>query len=333
MKEKAFISAIVYTSNNAGRASGFLLSLDEFMDSAFENYEIIVVNDASTDGILDRIAGMAEKLRRDLKVISLAWKHGPEAGILAGVDLAIGDFVVELEVDKFDCSMGILLELFTEANRGFDVVAAVRKTGHGIGDRILFKLFNDLSYLPFEIFNESVRIVSRRAINSLMAMHERVIHRGILYRYSGFPGTIVEYEPVRPLPENRGMVVGEKLRFVFDIIVSYSNIGMNVSVVFATFFMLVSTILGLYALSVFFIYRGAVQGWTTTMLFMSVCFSGIFLVMGLQGRYLSAIVFDIKKRPVYVVKSIDRVSIKGPRPTASSGNAPLAISSESKKRL
>ena len=99
MKEKAFLSAVVYCHNGGDAAAQFASRLDEYLDSQFDNYEIIVVNDASTDGTAAKLKKAAAGLRRELTVVNLAWRHGPQGGILAGVDLAIGDF----EIGRASC--------------------------------------------------------------------------------------------------------------------------------------------------------------------------------------------------------------------------------------
>jgi len=308
MKESAFVSAVVYAQNNEGVIQGVLHTLDRFLDDTFENFEIIVVNDASADRTADEIKSLSGSLTRDLKVIGLAWKHGPDNGILAGVDLAIGDFIIEAEAGEFDCGPGTLLKLFEEANKGLDIVSAVRRTGRRPVEEFFFRLFNSLSYLPFEVNGEAVRVVSRRAVNAVTGMNERMVYRGIQYRFSGFPGRTIEYVPASGRAVKGHKRLGEKIRLALDVAVSYSNIGMNISAIFSSLFMALSLALSIYALLAYFILRGVVPGWTTTVIFMSLCFSGVFFVLGLQGKYISSIVSDIKKRPAYVVRSMDKVA-------------------------
>ncbi len=81
---------IIYIKNNANEIPEVLPSLDNLMADHFENYEIIVVNDASRDESYHQIRKAAKDLKRDITLINLAWVHGPEKGIMAGVDHSRG---------------------------------------------------------------------------------------------------------------------------------------------------------------------------------------------------------------------------------------------------
>ncbi|HOI20122.1 MAG TPA: glycosyltransferase [Methanothrix soehngenii] len=306
MKENAFASMIIYIKNNANEIPEVLPSLDNLMADHFENYEIIVVNDASRDESYYQIRKAAKGLKRDITLINLAWVHGPEKGIMAGVDHSIGDYVFEIEMSKINYPLGTLYELFTEAGKGFDIVSATPANKQSIGDLLFFKLFNKISYLPFDVYKETARIVSRRAINSILGMNEQIVYRKILYKFSGFPSKVLEYEPVAALSKSRGLSLKEKMRLAMDIFVSFSNIGTDLSVALSSFFLAISLLLGIYALSVYITQKGVVPGWTTQMLFMSICFSGVFMVLGLQSKYISAILLEARRRPNYTVHSVER---------------------------
>jgi polyisoprenyl-phosphate glycosyltransferase len=305
VKNAAFISTVVYVHNNAETLDDLVVPLDHILASSFENYEILVVNDASTDRSAQRIAEIADRTKQQLTVVNLAWRHGAEKGVLAGVDLAIGDFVVEIDAGKFDYGLAVITQLFDEASAGYDVVAATPFKG-GAGDGMFFNFFNRVSYLSFDVRYETVRIVSRRAINALFDLNERVVHRGILYQWSGFPKKTIHYEPSKGARATTRVPLTEKLALAFDVIVSYSHVGSNVSVLLAVLFLLASLLLGLYALVLYITVSGIVPGWTTTMLFLSLGFSGTFMVLALQGRYISSLLVETKGRPQYTVRSVER---------------------------
>jgi dolichol-phosphate mannosyltransferase len=306
VKEKAFVSVVLYLQNSAPEIHQFLLALDGFMGDNFENYEIIAVNDFSSDGSDERIRAAAQNLNRDITLVNLAWWHGPEKGVMAGVDLAIGDYVFEIEMDKVNYPLELLYELFKEAGKGFDIVSASPANKQNIGDILFFKLFNKISYLPFDVYKETARIVSRRAINSILGMNEQIIYRKILYKFSGFPSRVLKYEPKVSSSKIRGLSLRDKMRLAMDVFVSFSNIGTDISVAMSFLFLVISLLLGVYALSVYITQSGVVPGWTTQVLFMSLCFSGVFMVLGLQSKYISIILFETRDRPNYTVHSVER---------------------------
>lgn len=311
MKEKAFVSIIVYVNNNVNLISYLLVPLDNFIDSKFENYELIAVNDASSDGSGCEIKNISSRLKRGITLINLAWRHGPERGMLSGIDLSIGDFIIEFEMDRVDYDFQLLYELFKEANKGIDIVSACRAK-NGLHNNIKWKVFNSISYLSFNMNNETARIVSRRTINSLLDMNERVVNRGILYHLSGFPNRVILYKPIKMKMKAKKPTLNENLSLTMDIVVSYSNIGTDISVIMAFFFSVMAILLGAYALFMYFTYKWVVPGWTTTILFMLICFFGVFFVLGVQGKYISSILIDIKERRPYVIRSVERYMQESP---------------------
>jgi polyisoprenyl-phosphate glycosyltransferase len=305
MKEKAFVSVIVYIYNNSDNICHLLSSLDTYLNSFFEDFEIICVNDASTDESLTEVKRCCSALNRDITMVNLAWKHGCDRGIISGIDLSIGDFIVEIEAGKIDYDFSLISTLYIEASTGFDIVSAERTEIPGFSDRLFYVIFNRLSYLPFELNQEMIRIISRRTANSLLSMNERVVSRDILYGFTGFPRKSITYIPVSDRKvKNRPF--REKLSIAIETIISYSNIGPNLSIIIAAVFLIFSFLLGIYALIVYFTWKEVVPGWTSTALFLSIGFTGIFLVLGIQGRYISSLLLDIKQRPRYIVRSIDR---------------------------
>lgn len=305
MKEKAFLSVIVYLRNNCHDIVPVLSSLDNYLSLTFDNFEIICINDASTDSSLQEIKRCSSTLSRDLTVVNLAWNQGRDRGIISGIDLSIGDFIVEIEADKIDYDFSLIGTLYREASTGFDIVSAQRPEIPSLGDRIYYTFFNKVSYLPFELNQEIIRIISRRTANSLLSMNERVVSRDILYQFTGFPSKVITYIPVSDKKIKR-RPFREKLSIAIDNLISYSNIGPNLSIVIASLFLIFSLLLGVYAIIIYFTLKGVVPGWTSTALFLSICFTGIFLVLGVQGRYISSLMLDLKQRSQYTVRSIER---------------------------
>ncbi len=140
---------IVYIDNNTNRGPEFLPSLDDFMDSKFENYEIIAVNDSNPESRMNEIRNIFERLHRDMMIINLPWRCGVDNSVLAGVDSAIGDFVIEIELGKVDYDLGLLYELFIESNKGFDIVSATRSKGVSWRNMIFFKILFLLRFFKY----------------------------------------------------------------------------------------------------------------------------------------------------------------------------------------
>jgi polyisoprenyl-phosphate glycosyltransferase len=308
MKEKGFISAVVYTRETTTKVMDILSSLDKYLEATFESFEIIVVDDSGNPTYQkDIMKQQSSTLSHGMTFIKLAWQHGPENGLSAGVDLAIGDWVFEIQLDKLNYDFKVLGRLYAEASTGYDIVSATPISKARIEDKIFFSIFNRISYLSFDIIPAHVRIVSRRCINLSLYNNERIIHRGISYQHCGLADKTIIYQPVNGKINIVTTPFSYKIQLATDILMGYTNIGVNISIIISLIFFAIALILGIYAVETYLIQKGVVQGWTTTVLFLSICFSGVFAVLAIQGKYISSILIDIKKRSSYTVKYVDKL--------------------------
>ena len=96
-KEKNFISAVVYVRNNARTLEAFLEHVYTQFDRLFSAFEIVCVNDASSDSSEDIIRAFGKEKAHAVSLVNMGYMQGTEMGMNAGEDLAIGDFVYEFD--------------------------------------------------------------------------------------------------------------------------------------------------------------------------------------------------------------------------------------------
>ena len=128
-KEKNFVSAVVYCCNDADRIGGFLKGIDETLCANFLKYEIVVVNDSSTDDSAKIIREYAHSVNQGVKehtitLLNMSFRQGLEASMNAGLNLAIGDFVFEFDSLNEDYEMTLLMEVYRHSLKGYDIVSA-----------------------------------------------------------------------------------------------------------------------------------------------------------------------------------------------------------------
>jgi len=257
MKEKKIISAVAYLYNDEETVLDFLKNLDGYLFEKFENYEIILVNDRSTDRTVEIIDKNKSALRSESVIIlNLAWHHGLEPAMLAGTEMSIGDYVFEFDSTSVDYTFETLNEIYDKAANGFDIVGAYPDGPQKTTSRLFYAFLKKVSYLNLELNTENLKIVSRRALNRVLDLREKTRYRKALYRYSGFPSASVKYSPVRT-PERVKRSLSERV---------------------------------------------------TLSLFLSCGFSGIFLVLGILGKYLTMLLTEVQNRPSYIVRSVERIN-------------------------
>ncbi len=300
-KKKQFISVIVYVNDSPTIIDFFIQRLTTQLSEKFENYEIIIVDDRGIHGIEEVIERGAVTVGGKIVLVQMAYEHGRETALLAGVELSMGDFVYEIETISEDYPLEILYELFVKALEGSDIVAAIPERGSiPIASRLFYSLMKRASHLKLDLSTERIRLVSRRAVNAILKSREKVRYRKVLYKYLGFNYATITYKPKKILKSQRK----NKMNLAVEVFLTFSDLGVKISFVAALLFFIVSVGLGAYSLVAYVTFEFVVTGWTTIMLFLSFGFSGLFLILGLMGKYMNMILVEVKNRPLYATRSI-----------------------------
>jgi glycosyltransferase involved in cell wall biosynthesis len=306
-KEKIFLSAIVYSHNDEKFIGPFLKKLSLTLMTHFENFDVTIVDDRSTDATTKEIRSVAKELPCTLNLISLAWPHGQELAMLAAGDFVIGDFIVEIERPEFNYPDDIFITMFNRATEGgCDVVSASPETGERFLSKVFYKLLQKLSPLKFEVGTEEIRLLTRRVLNRVTNDKHKVRFRKVLYKYSGFKYDNIVYRPTA-VGVHRGKGWRDRARTGIDALVLFTDLGTKLAVVFSMTFLTFSIGIGFYALLTYFIRKDIASGWTTLMVILSFGFSGIFLVLTLISKYLSITLVEVQKTRLYTVKNAERI--------------------------
>ncbi|MBG9735021.1 glycosyltransferase [Paenibacillus alvei] len=305
MKEQVFISVVIYTHNDETIIEETLINLDQAVNRAFKNYEIIIVNDCSEDNTLIKAREVSKRINGDTTIINLSRKHGVEHAMMAGLNRSMGDFVYEIESAVVDYPLELIQEMFKTATKGgFDIVAA----SSGLTSwksKMFYALLNKLSYLQLSLSTENVRLVTRRALNSMLNLKEKVRYRKALYEYTGYSKKLINYNSSTNNPVKSKQLNRENISLALDALVSFSNFGLKMSHILSSLFFVFSVFMGSYALYNYFFNKSVVQGWTTLMILISFGFAGIFFIVGIIGEYISRILVELQNRPFYSTKSVE----------------------------
>ncbi len=306
-KEKNFISVVVYMNNSQNYIGEFLKKVDEVLFENFQAYEYVLVDDNSNDNSIKVAKDVAPTLNGGTSLISLAWKHGLEKSMLAGMDIAIGDFVFEFDSAKINYNTELIMELYNKAMKGNDVVAAADSTNKKMSSSMFYKLLNRVSYRSMELCTETFRIISRRAINRISTFKTKIKYRKALNHYSGFDTEIIYYTPINNEIIENDMEFNEKMDLGWNVLISYSNIGSKMTSLISAMFGLFALLSLGYTLYSFMTVPNIEPGWTTTMLFLTISFGGVFLILNIILRYLTTILIEIQEQPQYVYKVVDKI--------------------------
>lgn len=310
MREKNFVSLVVYLRNVEDTIQQFLTNVDRLMGDKFEAYEFVLVNDNSQDDTVKRIKEVSDKIKGNITLIELAWKHNLELAMLAGVDMAIGDFVYEIESTDMDYDVDLLWEIYQKAMTGYDIVAATPDKPLKLTSKLFYKYLNKVSYRNLELTTERIRLVSRRALNRILRSKEKIRYRKALYKYAGFESTTIKYQTIDKTTKTTDDTLYDKFGLATDVLIGFSNIGTRISLTLSLIFLAFSVLVGVYAIHIFLTKPDVEAGWTSIMLFLSMSFTGMFFILAFLSKYMTTIIVELKDRPNYTYKSVSKLSKK-----------------------
>jgi polyisoprenyl-phosphate glycosyltransferase len=318
-KDPKVVSIVVRVHNDEQHVESFLRTIDTYFAERFANYEFVVADDQSTDRTADVIAEVATELHGSLTLLRLANRHGRELAMVAALERAMGDFLFELEDVQIDYPLEVLGRIYDTALSGYDIVGAAPKR-LPVRLRLFYWFCNRLSAYEPGLTYEHVRVVSRRAVDAMVQLRERVRYREVLYRFTGYREARVTYEGT-----GRWRFAGrDSLSFALDVLLSFTDAGVRTA----------------HALSILFLF-GAAGGvvwtivrsllsdslppwWMDMGIMMALGFGGVYLLLGIIGEYLARILAEVRSRPLY---TLDKTQSLVVTPTESA-RQPLDVPAE-----
>lgn len=308
-KEKNFVSAIVYVHNAEARIQVFLGMIVRVLETNFEHSEIICVNDGSTDGSTSVIKKISEGTTTTcISVVNMSSFHGLELAMDAGMDIAIGDFVFEFDNTCADFDESMIMKIYEHSLTGYDIVSASPNRKEKFTSRMFYQVFDRFSDVTYKLTTESFRILSRRVINRINSMNKTIPYRKAAYVGSGLKTDNLKYDvkPVTRYKEDK-KERGFRAGLAIDSLILFTEVGFRFSLGMTTLMIILSLFMVIYTMIVFFV-GNPIEGWTTTLLFLSVAFLGLFGILTIIVKYLQIIVDMVFKRKHYNVESIEKYS-------------------------
>lgn len=299
-KEKNFISAVVYLRNGNANIVDFVRGLHRVLTDNFEKFEIIIVNDCSTDDSVELVKQFAKEHDASaVSILNMSFEQGVEQCMNAGIDLAIGDYVLQFDGSCADWEWPMLMDVYRQSQKGYDIVCAVNKGRHH-RQPLFFYLFNKYSHVHNRVEDTSFSIITRRGINRVQSLTKAIPYRNALYANCGLGMYNFEYEYSMPKKYSPSQ------RHSYNSLILFTDLGYKVARAMAITMAALILLVFVYAVIVFLVGH-PVEGWTTTMLFMGLSFFGIFVIMAVILKYLSLITNLVFKKQEYVFESIEKL--------------------------
>jgi len=275
------------------------------MENITSDYEIIFVDDGSSDGSSGKILALRAKNQK-VKLLSLSRNFGHQAAYTAGLEYAVGDIVAMMDGDLQD-PPELLAEMYRKIKEeDFDVVSGKRtgrkgNTGRNLYTYIFHLIFRYISDIRNMENYGNFSMMKRIALDALLSMREKVRYLPGLRSFIGFRHGVVEFvrdERFRGKPK---MSLKKLFRLATDAIFSFSRFPIRCCLILGTIGVIIFLGAGIYVL-VAKATGIAVPGWSSTLL--SIYFLGsIQLVfLGIIGEYIFRNYKESQNRPIYFVR-------------------------------
>lgn len=311
--EKKFVSAVFYLHNDELRINQCLDLVVPTIMNNFEQYEFIFINDGCDDGTIYHIREYMKKtnLTGIVSIIHMGFQQGIEAAMNAGRDASIGDFVYEFDSVIGDYDSKLIMDAYKELISGYDIVSVSVNEKERFSSRGFYKIFNQNSKIKMKIGTESFRIVSRRAINRIKSIGSYIPYRKAVYASCGLNTTNLKYKSTISSQDKKKLEKEEsnfsRATNAINYLIYFTNVMSKISMIISAIFLLVFVGIVIYALSDYFISGSVIEGWTSTITFISFGFLGIFIMLTIILKYLSILLDLIFKKQKYLVSDIEKI--------------------------
>lgn len=280
--------------------------IKEVMDSTREPWELILVDDGSTDGSTEKIRELA-KADTHVRPVIFARNFGHQIAITAGWDYARGEAVVIIDADLQD-PPEVILELAKKWKEGYEVVYAIRAERQGeswfkkITASMFYRIIYSITDVKIPVDTGDFRLMDRKVVDVLKQMRERHRFPRGMSAWVGFKQVGVEYKRAARVAGVTKYPFSKMLKLALNAITSFSYFPLQV----ATFFGFVSAGVSILAIPIVIYLRmeGSPQftGQATTLI--AVLFlGGVQLIsLGILGEYIGRLYDEAKGRPLYIVR-------------------------------
>jgi dolichol-phosphate mannosyltransferase len=301
------LSVVIPAFNEEGALPELLPRARGPLDSVSGDWEVIVVDDGSTDAtwqIIEAAAGDDPRIRG----IRLSRNFGHQVALTAGLSAATGDLVITMDGD-LQHPPETIPSLVAKANEGFDVVYGVRSPSDAEGwfkirsARLFYRTVNALSSLDLPVGAADFRLMTRRVVNALLVMPER--HRFLrgMTRWVGFPQATVEYDRDARFRGQTKYTYRAMARLAIDAIVGFSALPLRLASMLGMLLAFLGGLYFLYVIGVRLFTDSAVQGWTSVVGVVLVLGGVQLACIGIIGQYLGRMYDELKNRPLFVVQA------------------------------
>ena len=268
-------------------------------------WELLIVDDGSPDRTWECIVGLQQ---RDFRVrgVRLSRNFGHQYALMAGLSEARGAAVITLDAD-LQHPPSLIPSLVREWEGGSKIVHTVRRDCAGVcwskrfTSKLFYRVFSFLSGVQISPGMADFRLLDQQVVREILKLKESGLFLRGLVQWVGYPSSKVEYDCADRFAGDTSYSFRQMLRFAWTGITSFSIVPLRL----ATGLGLLTSLFAFYelldAVYVKMFTSGAVPGWTSLYVLISLLFGILFILIGITGEYLARILEEVRGRPRFVI--------------------------------
>lgn len=305
------LSVVVPCFNEEDVIDHLVVELTCLLNELGINWEVIMVDDGSTDSTLSKLI-KAHSSNARFRVIVLSRNFGHQAAILAGINHAEGEFVALMDADMQDPPK-LLVECVDKLRSGYDVVYAIRKSR--AENRIktgmyaaFYRFLRKISDVPIPLDSGDFCAMTKRVAKIIAQFPERAVFVRGLRAYTGFRQTGIEYDRPKRFAGNTKYTFSKLLKLAFDGLFGFSNLPLKAAIYLGFISLTLSFIGAIFAFvwklagwKIIGLSPSTAPGWTSVVCLVLFIGGLQFMILGVIGEYVGRVLTEIRRRPRWVV--------------------------------
>ena len=309
------VSCVVPAYNEAANLGPLLQALTSALDALSPHWEVIVVDDGSTDAT--PLALLPWLQQPGVRYLRLSRNFGKEAALTAGIDHAAGQVVVLIDAD-LQHPPAMISAMLAAWRAGADMVCTARASRSDeswrkrLGTWMFYRLVNTGSSTPIPVDAGDFRLMDRRVVDALKMLPERNRFMKGLYAWVGFNTVVLPYTPAARHAGQSSFSMRRLSRLAFTGVTAFTNAPLRMWSALGGVLALLSLLFALYIVGEYFLFHNNFPGWATLATGLAFSIGVQLLSVGILGEYIGRIFDEVKQRPVYIIgQALGRGALDG----------------------
>jgi len=301
------ISVVIPAFNESQNILIIYQHLNDVLNSTNEKWEIIFVDDGSTDDTWSQVEEL-NSINKRVCGLRLSRNFGHQYALFAGLNAAHGAAIISMDAD-LQHPPSVIPLLISEWRKGNKIVNTIREDPVNlpffkkVTSKIFYRMFSYLSGVKLEQGMADFRLIDRQVLIQLLQFREEGLFLRGLVRWVGYPSSSITFQCADRFSGASKYTTYKMLKFAWHGISSFSIVPLRIGIAIGVLTSLLSMYFLLDAIYAYIFLGTTVPGWTSTIGVISLLFGILFILLGLLGEYIGRILVQVRGRPLYLVSN------------------------------